>query len=74
MKVTFFNDFLKPQLRNVPPVTATDLYGKTILITGGNVGIGYETAKHFATMNPGKVIITCRNAEKGQDAVKGTHL
>ena len=37
--------------------------GKTIVITGANVGIGFETAKEMLVRG-GKVIILCRNEEK----------
>ena len=44
------------------------LNGKTILITGGNVGLGYEAAKDFARRK-GNVVLACRNTEKGEEAV-----
>ena len=47
----------------------TDLTGKTVLITGGNSGIGLETAKQFAKLNC-NVIITVRSDAKGQKATK----
>ncbi|TFK25282.1 short-chain dehydrogenase [Coprinopsis marcescibilis] len=53
---------------NHPPVVTADLSGKTVVVTGGNSGIGLHTAKHFATMNPGKLIIACRSEEKGRAA------
>ncbi|THU76949.1 hypothetical protein K435DRAFT_812913 [Dendrothele bispora CBS 962.96] len=53
----------------MPPVI-TDLSGKTV-ITGTNVGIGFEAAKHFARMDPEKLIIVCRSQEKGDEAKKG---
>lgn len=43
------------------------MQGKTILITGGNTGIGFETAKAIAKMN-GHIIITCRTDAKCIDA------
>jgi len=46
-----------------------DLYGKTIIITGANAGIGLETAKALAKMN-GHVIIACRDTSKGSKAVE----
>ncbi|MFP4556753.1 MAG: oxidoreductase [Bacteroidales bacterium] len=44
-----------------------DQSGKVIVITGGNSGLGYESAKAFAHKNA-KVIIACRSMEKGQIA------
>ncbi|KIY73038.1 NAD(P)-binding protein [Cylindrobasidium torrendii FP15055 ss-10] len=51
------------------PVPATDLSGKTIIITGANVGLGFEAAKHFASMTPKRMILACRNEAKGNAAL-----
>jgi len=40
-----------------------DLTGQTILVTGGNVGLGYWTAYHMAAKNA-TVIIGCRSQQK----------
>lgn len=45
----------------------TDLSGKTIIVTGGNSGLGYEAVKAFA-QNGAKVIMACRSLEKGENA------
>ncbi|KAJ7171088.1 hypothetical protein C8R46DRAFT_1349191 [Mycena filopes] len=47
-----------------------DLRGKTVVITGGNRGVGYEAAKHFAAMNPARLILGCRNVDAGNLAVQ----
>jgi NAD(P)-dependent dehydrogenase (short-subunit alcohol dehydrogenase family) len=46
-----------------------NLSGKTAVITGGNSGIGYATAKKFKA-NGANVIITGRSAERVQTAAK----
>ena len=46
----------------------TELSGRTFLITGGNTGIGLETAKSLAARG-GRVYIACRSAAKGEAAV-----
>ncbi len=42
---------------------AVDLNGQVALVTGGNAGIGYETAKALAVMGA-HTIIACRSAER----------
>ncbi|KAG2143731.1 hypothetical protein DEU56DRAFT_910864 [Suillus clintonianus] len=53
----------------VPPVETTDLSGKTVLVVGANVGIGLEASKHFARMQPARLIIACRSEAKGKVAL-----
>jgi glutamyl-tRNA reductase len=60
---------IKYQRAKVPPVTTANLAGQTVVVVGANTGIGFEAAKHFAQMNPGKLILACRNEEKGKAAV-----
>lgn len=43
-----------------------DLTGKVVVITGGNTGIGYETARAIALMRA-HVIIACRSEDKATD-------
>ncbi|KAL0581532.1 hypothetical protein V5O48_000461 [Marasmius crinis-equi] len=45
-----------------------DLSGRVILVTGGNAGIGYETAKAVLSKNA-KVYVACRSREKGEKAL-----
>ena len=40
-----------------------DLSGKVAVVTGGNAGIGYETAKALALMGA-QTIIACRSQER----------
>jgi NAD(P)-dependent dehydrogenase (short-subunit alcohol dehydrogenase family) len=42
--------------------------GKTVVVTGGNSGIGFETAAALAAMGA-RVLVTARNADKGRAAV-----
>jgi len=42
-----------------------DLKDKVAIVTGGNTGIGYETAKALAFMGA-HTIIACRSEERGQ--------
>ncbi len=45
------------------------IYGKTVIVTGGNTGIGKTTAIMLAQRG-GRVILACRNLTKGAAAVE----
>ncbi|KIY63122.1 NAD(P)-binding protein [Cylindrobasidium torrendii FP15055 ss-10] len=62
-------EFFKHQLGRRAPVEKADLAGQTVVIIGANTGLGYEAAKHFATMNPSKLVLGCRSRERGEDAL-----
>lgn len=49
-------------IQNIP-----DLSGKTIIVTGGNSGLGYEAVKALAGKNA-EVILACRSIKKGEAA------
>lgn len=53
----------------IPPTPeGTDLTGKTIIITGGNAGLGYEAARQFLALNASRVILAVRSRTKGLEA------
>jgi retinol dehydrogenase-12 len=64
--------YIKDQWTALPLVSEykADLAGKTVVVVGANVGLGLEAARHFARMNPGRLIMACRNMEKAEKAVK----
>jgi NAD(P)-dependent dehydrogenase (short-subunit alcohol dehydrogenase family) len=47
-----------------------DLSGKTIIVTGGNSGIGYEAARQLARKRA-LVVLACRDLDKAQAAIDG---
>jgi NAD(P)-dependent dehydrogenase (short-subunit alcohol dehydrogenase family) len=51
-------------LKDIP-----DLTGKTIIVTGANTGLGFESVKVFA-QNGANVVMACRSIEKGEVARK----
>jgi retinol dehydrogenase 12 len=68
-----FPMFVYEQFSKVPLVK-TDLTGKTVMVIGANTGLGFEAIKHFASMNPGRLILGCRDSEKSRSAVKSMAL
>ncbi|KAI1181454.1 retinol dehydrogenase 12 [Nemania serpens] len=61
--------FMKRQLFNTPPpVTDVSLNGKTVVVTGGSTGLGFEAAKQLIGIGASRVIITMRDEKKGQTA------
>lgn len=61
--------FLREKWNGVPPPTAS-FTGKTIIVTGANVGLGLESAVIFTNLNAAKVILAVRNIAKGNVAKK----
>ncbi|KAK4700556.1 hypothetical protein P7C70_g5690, partial [Phenoliferia sp. Uapishka_3] len=50
-------------------VNPVDLTGKNAIVTGANIGIGFECARKLAQMNA-NVTLACRSAGKGEAAKK----
>lgn len=44
--------------------------GKTYIVTGGNSGLGLETARHLVEFNASRVILAVRNLTAGENAKK----
>lgn len=62
--------FLYSQFLVTPPYPKTDCTGKTIIVTGANVGLGKEAARHYVRLGADKVIIGVRSLDKGEAAKK----
>ncbi|KAI8940450.1 hypothetical protein NX059_004136 [Plenodomus lindquistii] len=60
--------FFYSQLFVTLPVPSQDFTGKTVLITGSNVGLGKEAARHFTRLNASTVILAVRSLDKGNAA------
>ncbi|KAK0437398.1 hypothetical protein EV421DRAFT_1029538 [Armillaria borealis] len=61
--------FVANQTGPVPDVVTADLSGKTLVLIGANTGLGFEAAKHFARMNPTRLVLTARDEAKGKKAL-----
>lgn len=66
--MAFFLHFLKTQFFASLPYPTDDLTGQTIIVTGANVGLGFEAARHFTRLRAAKVILGVRSLEKGETA------
>ncbi|KAI9879417.1 MAG: hypothetical protein M1830_008548 [Pleopsidium flavum] len=52
-----------------PPANPTASFaGKNVLITGSNVGLGFEAANKYVALGASRVILAVRNLEKGYQA------
>lgn len=51
-----------------PPFPTTPCTSQTIIVTGSNVGLGKEAARHFARLGAAKIILAVRNTKAGEDA------
>ncbi|KAK3378006.1 short-chain dehydrogenase/reductase-like protein [Podospora didyma] len=63
----FFLNFLVYQFSSLP-VPKKDYNGHTVIVTGANVGLGFEAARHFVRLGAARVILACRSTEKGEAA------
>uniref|UniRef100_A0A8H7N4E6 Uncharacterized protein n=1 Tax=Bionectria ochroleuca TaxID=29856 RepID=A0A8H7N4E6_BIOOC len=60
--------FLHSQLFVTPPYPEASFSGKTVIVTGSNVGLGLEAARHFYRLNASKLILAVRTISKGEAA------
>lgn len=60
LKFVYSQWFIKPAY----PTQSCE--GRNIIITGANIGLGYEAAKHFVRLGAAKVILGVRNIDKGE--------
>jgi retinol dehydrogenase-12 len=61
-------NFVGSQLHAKIPYPTKKWTGQTIIVTGSNVGMGLEAARHFVRLDAAKVILAVRNLSKGEAA------
>ena len=59
----------KKELAYIKKNFSDDISNKTVIITGGNSGIGFESAKYLCYLNA-NVIIAVRSLQRGNEAIK----
>ncbi|KAH6649086.1 hypothetical protein BKA67DRAFT_576718 [Truncatella angustata] len=47
------------------PYPAASCYGRTVVITGSNTGLGKEAARHYARLGASRLILAVRDLQKG---------
>ncbi|KAK5635377.1 hypothetical protein RRF57_011089 [Xylaria bambusicola] len=64
--------FIQSQLIGIRelPYPSTSYSGQTIVITGSTIGLGKETACHYARLGAKRLILAICNLEKGEAAKK----
>jgi NAD(P)-dependent dehydrogenase (short-subunit alcohol dehydrogenase family) len=56
------------QWTNTPASPTISFAGQTVIVTGANVGLGKEAARHIVRLGATKVILACRSVDKGEAA------
>ena len=51
-----------------PNPGGASLAGKSVVVTGGNAGLGLEATRQLLQLGPAVLIIACRTVSKGEDA------
>lgn len=63
-------DFLYSQFFVTPKSPSQSFTDQTVIISGSNVGLGLEAARHIVRLNAAKVILAVRNVPAGNEAKK----
>jgi len=61
-------NFFYRQFFVTPPYPEESWSGKTVIVTGSNVGLGLEAARHFVRLGAKKLIMAVRDTKKGERA------
>ncbi|RSL46128.1 hypothetical protein CEP54_013991 [Fusarium duplospermum] len=64
--------FVRSQYTPIP-LPDHDFNQQTIIVTGGNRGIGLEAARHFLRFNASKVILAMRDVDQGHGCIASMH-
>lgn len=70
MSLKFQLAHLRSQLCVTLPYPETKFTSQTVIVTGSNVGMGFEAAQHFVRLDAARVILAVRSLPRGQAAAK----
>lgn len=70
MSLSLYLAFIRRQFFSTIPEPTVSFKGKTVIVTGGNSGLGLEAARWSVNLGASRVILGCRNLEKGRLAAK----
>ncbi|KAN0092822.1 hypothetical protein V8E55_003606 [Tylopilus felleus] len=71
MAVLSLRRYFREQWRSIPlPKPVGNANSKTLLVTGSNVGLGFEASVHLANMRPKLLVVTSRDQAKCEMARK----
>jgi retinol dehydrogenase-12 len=62
--------FFHAQVLGKLPYPEKKFTGQTVIVTGSNVGMGLEAARHFVRLEASKIILAIRTISKGEEAKK----
>ena len=68
--MSFLAAFIHRQFIYEPAVPTASFKGQTAIVTGSNVGLGLEACRWLVRLGASRVILACRNLEKGKAAAK----
>lgn len=60
--------FIYRQFIHEPPVPVESFEGRTVIVTGASAGLGLEACRWMAQLKASRIILACRNVEKGKSA------
>jgi NAD(P)-dependent dehydrogenase (short-subunit alcohol dehydrogenase family) len=72
-KQFYYNQF-KVKIELPTPDKFPSLKGKVAIVTGSNVGLGYEAAKQLLTLGLSRLVVAVRSIERGNDAASKLQL
>ncbi|SCV69215.1 BQ2448_2235 [Microbotryum intermedium] len=61
-------EFIREQFFGKVVAPTQRLDGRTVIVTGSNVGLGLHAAIHLARLNPARMILAVRSVTKGESA------